>query len=135
MDNKIKHLEMIQGIIDRMGSNSFLIKGWTIILISGIFAVYSSTQNLKLLALAYFPAIVYWLLDSYYLWQEKLFRALYDAVRIKDDSKIDFSMDVSAIKKQKIVPPWGATIISGTLLAFHVPIIIILTIIGVIYSS
>ena len=30
MDNKIKHLEMIEAIIERMANNSFLLKGWAI---------------------------------------------------------------------------------------------------------
>ena len=36
---KIHYLEMIQGIIDRMGSNSFMLKGWAITLAVGVFAL------------------------------------------------------------------------------------------------
>ena len=39
MDKKIKHLEMIQGVINRMASNSFLLKGWTVVLVSALFAL------------------------------------------------------------------------------------------------
>jgi len=39
MENKIKHLEMIQGVINRMASNSFALKGWAVTLVSGIFCV------------------------------------------------------------------------------------------------
>lgn len=38
MDNKLKHLELIQGVINRMASNSFKLKGWAVTLASGIFA-------------------------------------------------------------------------------------------------
>ena len=34
MEKKIKHLEMIQAVIVRMGNNSFLLKGWSVTLIS-----------------------------------------------------------------------------------------------------
>ena len=33
MENKIKHLEMIQSIIEKMSRNSFQLKGWTMTLI------------------------------------------------------------------------------------------------------
>lgn len=32
MDNKLKHLELIQGVINRMASNSFKLKGWAVTL-------------------------------------------------------------------------------------------------------
>jgi len=34
MKNKRKHLELIQGIINRMASNLFFLRGWTITLIA-----------------------------------------------------------------------------------------------------
>ena len=36
MESKIEHLKMIQGIITRMNTNSFQIKGWTITLVSAL---------------------------------------------------------------------------------------------------
>ena len=37
MENKQKHLELIQGVINRLSSNSFLLKGWSVVLISALF--------------------------------------------------------------------------------------------------
>lgn len=73
MDNKRAHLEMIQGIINRMGANSFLLKGWTITLVAALFALAQKESNSAYMFLAYFPAIIFWVLDGYYLWQERLF--------------------------------------------------------------
>jgi hypothetical protein len=39
MERKLKHLELIQGVINRMAHCSFLLKGWSVILISGLFAL------------------------------------------------------------------------------------------------
>ena len=39
MEKKLKHLEFIQNAINRMASNSFIIKGWCITLIVGLFAL------------------------------------------------------------------------------------------------
>lgn len=37
MENKIKHLEMIEHIIERMAKNSFQLKTWTMTLVAAIF--------------------------------------------------------------------------------------------------
>lgn len=39
MESKLKILEMIQGIVNRMSSNSFTLKGWSITLVAAIFAL------------------------------------------------------------------------------------------------
>lgn len=77
MENKLKHLEMIQGIINRMASNSFALKGWSVTLVAGIFALSSKDANEIYFLIAYIPIIVFWFLDAYYLLQERLFRSLY----------------------------------------------------------
>lgn len=52
MDNKVNHLEMIQGVISRMASNSFALKGWAVTLVAGIFALSSKDAD-KLYFLVY----------------------------------------------------------------------------------
>jgi len=39
MEKKLKHLEFIQQAINRMASNLFLLKGWTVTLIAAMFAL------------------------------------------------------------------------------------------------
>src|ERR1039458_2620376 len=85
MENKRKHLEMIQGIINRMASNLFYLKGWTITLIAALFALAAKDANPKYIFVAYFPVIIFWVLDGYFLSQERRFRALYDDVRMLDE--------------------------------------------------
>ncbi|WP_251861423.1 hypothetical protein [Clostridium sp. Marseille-Q2269] len=95
MDKKIKHLEMIQEIIKRMASNSFLLKGWSITLVAGIFALSAKDSNQKFFLITYIPLIVFWILDTYYLQQERKYRNLYDKVRSLEEDKIDFSMKIT----------------------------------------
>ena len=45
MENKIKHLEMIEHIIERMAKNSFQLKTWTMTLVAAIFALSSKDAN------------------------------------------------------------------------------------------
>lgn len=111
------HLEMLQNIINRLSRNSFLLKGWSVILISAFFALAAANSKIYFVFLAYFPLVVFWILDAYFLWQERLFRALYDYVRKLQEEDVDFSMNTSIVEKQ--VSPWVNVAISKTLLLFH----------------
>lgn len=95
VDYKVPHLEMIQGVINRMARNSFALKGWAVTLVAGIFALSSKNTDKMYFLVAYIPILVFWGLDAYYLLQEKLFRALFNKTRTTDETIIDFSMDVS----------------------------------------
>lgn len=95
MKKKIKHLEMIQLIINRMATNSFMLKGWSVTLVAGIFALSSKDANKMYFLVAYIPIVVFWCLDAYYLLQERLFRSLYNKMRKLSEKEIDFSMDIS----------------------------------------
>ena len=117
MANKTKHLEFIQGVINRLSTNSFLLKGWSVVLVSALFALSVGGSNPAFIFLAYIPAIVFWGLDGYFLRQERLYRALYDRVRALPEDEIDFSMDVSVVRNT--VADWASVAVSGTLLAFH----------------
>ena len=92
MEKKLKHLEMVQGVINRMANNSFMLKGWAVTLVAGIFALSGEATDKLYFLVAYIPIIVFWGLDTYYLLQEKLYRSLYDKVRTIDEDDIDFSM-------------------------------------------
>lgn len=90
---KEKHLEFIQGIINRMGQNSFLIKGWAVTLVSALFALAAKDTNHRFVLIAYFPTIVFWMLNSYFLYKERVFRKLYNHVRLQTNT--DFSLEVT----------------------------------------
>ena len=67
MEKRHKHLEFIQIIITRMAVNSFLLKGWTITLIAGAFALSTKDSDHRYIVIAYFPIVIFWILDAYYL--------------------------------------------------------------------
>jgi len=115
-ENKIKHLEMIQNVISRMAGNSFLLKGWSVIIISALFALSAKDSNSKFTLIAILPAISFWVLDGYFLRQERLFRRLYDVVR-ESDTDFNFSMDTRPYEKD--VASWKGTTDSITLRWFH----------------
>lgn len=85
---QIKHLEFIQGVINRMGSNSFQMKGWMITIVSALLALYSSSSIKAYLLFAILPTLLFWYLDSYYLQQERKFRGLYnDVAKVPENPK------------------------------------------------
>lgn len=116
-EKKIKHLEMIQLVITRMASNSFLIKGWAVTLVSALFALAAAGSKFEFILICYFALPVFWLLDGYYLFQERLYRGLFDAVRGKKEDDIDFSMNAITYASDK--NSWVGSIISATLLIFY----------------
>ncbi|MCX7640852.1 MAG: hypothetical protein N2Z23_10485 [Pyrinomonadaceae bacterium] len=101
MENKIKHLEFIQSVINRMANNSFLMKGWAITLVAALFALSSRDANKNYIVVSFLPVIVFWILDRYYLSRERGFSCLYDKVRTLDEKDIDFSLDISEFKIQR----------------------------------
>ena len=76
MGNKLKHLEFIQGVINRMANTSFLLRGWSITVIAALFALSTKERELSLSVLALFLTTVFWFLDAFFLWQERLYREL-----------------------------------------------------------
>jgi hypothetical protein len=124
---KRSHLELIQGVVNRLSTNSFLLKGWSVVLVSGLFALAASGTNSLFVYLAYFPACAFWALDGYFLWQERLFRNLYDDVRQRDEEEIDFSMDTSDVAK--LAGGWWGASTSLTLRLFHGAILLTILIV------
>ena len=117
LDAKIAHLGFIQVVIDRMGSNSFLLKGWSITLVAAVFALSSKDADQRFVLLAYFPVIVFWVLDAYFLHQERLFRKLYEKVASGDISSKEFVLNTAIVRDE--VAPSIQVFFSKTLLLFH----------------
>lgn len=86
-EEKIKYLEFIQNIVTRMNQNSFMIKGWTVAIVSALLALYADKENELFILISIFPVLIFMFLDSYYLWQERKFRHLYNKVLEENESK------------------------------------------------
>ena len=130
MEKKLKHLELIQGVVNRMAHCSFLLKGWSVILVSGLFALAAKEANPLFVYLAYLPVIAFWVLDGYYLYQERLYRKLYGQVRKMEASDIDFEMNATRFKGEDGCT-WIESIMSKTMFLFHG--ILVLTVIIVMF--
>jgi hypothetical protein len=100
-EKKLKHLEFLQLVITRMNVNSFLLKGWTVTIISALFVFAASVNNIKYFTIPLVSIIIFWFLDGYYLSLERQYRELYNVVRKKDENQIDFDLNARSYNKGK----------------------------------
>jgi hypothetical protein len=122
MDSKelvVKHLEITQGVVNRLASNSFAIKGWSMAILAAatLFIERGNNTYSEYLILTFLiPIFGFWLLDGYFLWQERLFRGVYDDVRQQETT--DFKMNIPAQFK-KANNKWRDSVCSLTLSIFY----------------
>lgn len=98
MNNKIKHLEMIENIIERMSKNCFQLKSWTMTLVAGISVFSSQNNDKRFILITLFPLFFFWILDSFYLQLERKYRLLYKHIIEKEEENIDFNLDLSQVQ-------------------------------------
>ncbi len=125
MENKRKHLEFIQSVISRMAANTFLLKGWSVTLVSALFALSAVDRTRAFFIIAYLPVLVFWSLDAYYLSLERQFRALFDSVRVLDETQIDFAMNPQAFGSRK-GNRWSDAFFARACLGFYLPLVAVM---------
>jgi hypothetical protein len=127
----IEELKIVQDIIKRMALNSFLIKGWTITLVVATLLLKGEKfQSL----IAFIPILVFWYLDAYFLWLERLYRRLYDWIAKNRLNTTDFLFDMDYRRFIKEEQSKFRIMFSITLGWFYGSIFI-LTLIYVIFST
>ncbi len=114
----VKHIEIVQGIINRLAHNSFLIKGWSMaILAAGVIFIARTEVQTQYFVFAFLaPVIGFWILDGYFLWKERLFREIYKEISKQENT--DFVMNT---RKHKNKPncSWLSSILSIPLIIFY----------------
>jgi hypothetical protein len=97
-----------------------LFKGWAITIAAALsgFAAVDSKHGLLVIALV--STAMFWALDAYYLWLERCFIAVYEAVAATSDTAIDFSM---RIDKSEAFGKWFKTLLRPHLVVFYGSII------------
>ncbi len=115
----VKHLEMTQVVINRLGRNSLLVKSWSVTLLVAarvLSAIENSGQGAYFVLGVLLTIAGFWILDGYFLWQERLFRQVYNEIRQQTDT--DFEMNLSK-HKGKPKCNWLSAIFSITLTVFY----------------
>lgn len=91
-----KHLEFVEQVINRMSGISFQAKGLSVTLVAGLFALSAAESKREFAWLALVPIFAFWMLDAYYLTLERVYRKVYDWLRVKTDAEVaamNFSMN------------------------------------------
>lgn len=122
MESKHKHLEFIQATISRMSNNSFLLKGWTITVLAAIIGLNTEDLNTMIITDGIIVTLIFWILDGYYLFQERYFRQLYNEVRIKSEDEINFSMILDKNPDKEV--SWKYAFLSKTIFPLYAGLII-----------
>ena len=94
-----KEIDLIQGVINRMANNSFLLKGWTVTIIVGVLALTKDTivtNDVTYFALILLiPLCVFWYLDAFFLHKEKCYRELYKWVIENRPTSNEYKYDLN----------------------------------------
>ena len=123
-----EEIRIVQGIIKRMANNSFMIKGWTITLV--VISLLLGNKDIYR-AVAFLPWLVFWILDAYYLRQERCYRKLYEwlIVNRKESRNLFFNMEAESRFGDEVDGIFY-TMISKTLFLFYGVIFVLIIIVS-----
>lgn len=124
-----KHMDYVQAVITRLANNSFLLKGWALTLSSALlgFAITQKHAGLALVALV--PVLAFWVLDTYYLRQERAFRGMYADIAAK--GLRDFTINPTPYAEQQ---PWWGVGFSLSLRIFYLAIIVLTVVVAIVLA-
>ena len=119
MDNEklFKEIDLIQGCINRMANNSFLVKGWALGVFAGVTAITKGANlnnTILFVCTTIVPFVCFWILDAFFLQTEKKYRIMYaerlEKRKQEDDSNL-YELDPSSYKVEGIFKVmWSITL-------------------------
>jgi hypothetical protein len=122
-DALYKEIDLIQDIIRRMASNSFMIKGWSITLVVATLLLKGSKYQVSI---ALIPLFSFWVLDAYFIRQERLYRKLYEWVIANRLKTEDYLFDLNAYRFTANVQSTFRIMFSTTLAWFYLLVFILI---------
>ena len=131
-----KEIELIQGCINRMANNSFLLNGWLVSIIAVVVTLSLDEMNKFVITLMVIMiTISFWYLDSYFLRMEKLYRKMYEWVlENRKQGNRDFQYDLNPHRFDTQVERVSNIMCSKTMRWFYGIIILLIVMISVYYS-
>lgn len=130
-----KEIDLIQGCINRMANNSFLLKGWLVSIVAVIIALSPEELNkFTVVVTLIMVTVSFWYLDAFFLRTEKLYRKLYGwALENRNQGNKDFQYDLNPHRFDGQVEGIGKVMFSKTLRWFYGVICLIIVIIVLYY--
>lgn len=131
---RIAHLTMLQGVISRMGSNSFTLKALSATFGSAAVAImaYADKPSPYYAIAAVLPILIFWLMDAQYLRYERAYRSLFNRVR-KGEEIEPYDLDASPFMDR----PWAVLkiAISWSVSCFYLAIFLALAFISFLIAT
>ncbi len=97
-----KEIDLIQSCINRMSKNSFSCKGWNLTLVAGAFALVPENINKWYICIVILCIdLCFWLIDSFFLLQEQLYRDKYEwVIKRRAEGNSDYLYDLDPYNKK-----------------------------------
>lgn len=130
--NLHKEIDLIQGCINRMASNSFMLKGWTISLVAVVLALTADRLNpLFLFCSVMVPVLCFWYLDAFFLRTEKMYRKMYEWVlKERKEGNLEYQYDLTPGRFKDEVESHCSVMFSTTLRVFYgIPTLVVFLVI------
>jgi hypothetical protein len=74
------HINLLQGIINRLANNSSSCKAWCLALVGALIGLAGATRTPAIVTFALVPVVIFGFVDTMYLAQEKAYRELYESI-------------------------------------------------------
>ena len=121
------HLGILQGVINRMSSNSNSSKAWCVTLVSALLVVVADKNKPDYALIAIIPTLLFFALDVYYLVLEKGFRDSYNDFVHKVHNKTLNIEDLFSVKPTgNMCEHISKSICSYSVWGFYLPLIILI---------
>lgn len=97
-----KEIDLIQSCISRMSKNSFSCKSWSLTLVAGTFALVPENINKWYICIVILCIdLCFWLIDSFFLLQEQLYRDKYEwVIKRRAEGNSDYLYDLDPYNKK-----------------------------------
>ena len=120
-----KHLEITQNVITRMAENSRSCKVWCVTLVSAVLVLVAQTEKPEYSLIALIPAVLFLILDTYYLALERGFRESYNAFVRKLNGDEPMLSDLYKVAPSGSVPRYfAASLKSFAIWTFYLTLVV-----------
>lgn len=135
IDELHKEIDLIQGCINRMANNSFLLKGWLVSILAVVLALSLDELNKFIIAITVIMVTIsFWYLDAFFLRTEKMYRKMYEWVlKKRKEGEADFQYDLNPHRFDGQVENIIKVMFSNTLIWFYGMILFLIVVVIVYY--
>lgn len=132
-EDRFQFLQMIQAIIARMAECSLKMKEWFITIVCAIAVAYVATDKPAMLFAISIASVLFWILDSNYLRNEKIFRAMYKDNCIMSKPIDSFEMNIVEYKRVKGCRKRDAFFFSWSTIVLYGSLFLVSAAVGIVF--